>query len=370
MQESLRKIAQLLDFCFAPKENERMLFLSDYPKSTPNAEDEERKSMFFEYYKAAEIVCKQRKCRLLPAVLYEQTGKHNAELPKTAATLGGGHVNDLHELIASCSIALAITKYSATAPLKNIALKSGLRAISMPSARRDMEGAILADYDRISQKGEKLIAAVEGAEGFEITFDGALIPKGTQLYIDTRAKNWILDGGLCRQAGQVINLPSGEVFTAPYEGLDLDAKKIFGESQTRGIWPIYSESDGKVAFLHVQKNRIVRVVGNCQDAERIRQEIALEPEAANIAEIGFGINEKARGAVGIPILEREKAGPHIAYGRNDHFGGAGAMVGKVKANVHVDYVYTDQTPITATVFAVYKTGKRVLIAQRGRMVAV
>ena len=365
------RIASLLDGILSPKQGERLLFLSDYSDGKADAARQGRRELVIRWYAAAGILAKEKGLNLLPLVIYRETGKNNADLPKTAVTQGGGHVGDLHELIKSSNIAIAMTTYSATAPLKNLAASAqSLRGITMPGVNAEMEGAMAADYGTIEDRGKRLLSVVRSATGFEIVFDGAGVPRGTMLHIDTRANNWILDAGACRAAGEVINFPSGELFTPPYEGVSPEGRREFGDSNTSGMWPVWSPKDNKIAFLKVEKNRIVRVQGDSIEAGRIIDEIAKDENAANIAELGLGINEKARGGADVPVLEREKAGPHIAYGRNDHFGTPLTLAGKVRANVHVDYVYTRETPITATVFAIYPNGKRVLIAERGKIVAV
>jgi len=171
-------------------------------------------------------------------------------------------------------------------------------------------------------------------------------------------------------AGDFINFPSGEAFTPLYEAATQEGRSLFGDSQTKGIWPVYSYRDGKVAFLHVEGNKITRVQGDSSEAERIIEDIARDERNANIAELGLGINDSARCAPGVPVLEAEKAGPHIAYGRSDHFGAAGSHAGKVAASTHRDIVYTRSTPITATIHAVYSNGRKLLIAERGKIVVV
>jgi len=364
-------IAKLLDTIAAPRQGERMLFLTDYPDGKPDQKALGRQELVFRWFEAASQLCQRKGCALLPLVKYRETGKPNAELPKTAVTQGGGHVDDLAALVESANIVIAMNRFSATAPLKNISARAEvLRVISMPGVSREMEGAMSADYGKIEERGKKLLAVVRSATGFEIVFDGAGVPRGTKLHVDARAGGWILDSGMCHKSGDFINFPSGELFTPPYEGVSQEGRREFGDSRTEGIWPVYSHADGRVAFLKIEKNRIVRVQGDCAEAERIVEDIAKDENAANVAEIAFGLNERARGGADVPVLEREKAGPHIAYGRNDHFGAPNSLAGKVRANVHVDFVYTRETPITATIFAVYPNGNRVLVAERGKVTAV
>lgn len=369
-QMPIADIAKLLDTLISPKKGERLLFLTDYG-TRASASATWRAELLARWYNAATLLSQQRGFHLLPIVRYPETGKNNGDLPEKAATHDGGHVNNLEELIASVNIAIAMNEYSASAPLRNIATRCPtLRIISMPGVNAEMEPAMSADYGKMQERGKRLQAVVQSAAGFEAIFDGAGIPRGTKLHIDTRANNWILEAGGCTKNGDFINFPSGELFTPPYEGVSEAGRREFGDSQTSGTWPVYSDTDRRVAFLKVEKNRIIRVQGDCDAAKRIIEDIASDENNANVAELGLGINDRARSTPDIPILESEKAGPHIAYGRNDHFGTPLTLAGKVKATVHQDFVYAKDSPITATIHAVYANGRRVLIAERGRIAAV
>lgn len=371
MAMGIARIASLLETIVCPQQGERMIFLTDYAEGKQDALRAGRHRMAQEWHQAASLICEKKGCKVLPLVKYREVGKNNADLPKTAATSGGGHVDDLPALVASANIAIAMTHWSASAPLKNIAARAAsLRVVSMPQVDEKMEEAMGADYVEIERRGKLLLAAIKEAVGFEITFAGAGVPIGTRLHVDTRVNNWILDSGMCRKGGDFINFPSGELFTAPYEGVSPEGLRLLGESKTSGVWPVYSASDQRVVFLKVEKNRIARVHGDSALAKKIIEDIAQDENNANIAEIAFGLNESARSGEEVPVLEKEKAGPHLAYGRNDHFGSPLTLCGKVKASVHQDFVYTPDTPINATVYAIYPNGKMLLIAQRGRVVVV
>jgi leucyl aminopeptidase (aminopeptidase T) len=369
-QMTVEQIASLLQGMLEPRRGERLLFLTDYG-SKPSLARHKRAELLSRWHHAALALSEKTGMRVLPVVKYPDTLKQNADLPSSAATQDGGRVDDLPALIASADIVIAMTEHSASAPLKNIAKKSAhLRVVSMPGVLPDMEPAMAADYSRIANRGKRLLAVVEPAVGFEITFDGAGIPRGTRFYADTRASSWALDSGQCLMPGDFINFPSGELFTPLYEAATPEGRSIFGESQTHGILPAYSYSDGKVAFLHIEKNRIVRVQGDCAEAARIIEDIAKDERNANIAELGLGLNDSARAAPGVMVLEAEKAGVHLAYGRSDHFGSPGSHAGKVAASIHRDLVFARGAPINATVHAVYQNGRRLLIAERGKVVAV
>lgn len=367
---SAEQVAALINTVIAPRKGERLLFLTDYGmRSSSNGIW--RAELLARWYNAASALSQQKGFHLLPIVRYPETGKNNGDLPYKAVTHDGGHVSNLGELIASANIVIAMNSYSASAPLRNIASHCPkLRIISMPGVTADMEMAMSADCAKMQERGKRLQAVVQSAVGFEILFAGSNVPHNTKLYIDTRAANWILEAGICTKDGDFINFPSGELFTPPYEGVSEAGRREFGDSQTSGIWPVYSPSDSKIAFLKIEKNRIIRVQGDSDAAKKIIEDIASDENNANVAELGLGINDRARSTPDIPILESEKAGPHIAYGRNDHFGTPLTLAGKVRATVHQDFVYAKDSPITATIHAVYANGRRVLIAERGKIVAV
>ena len=60
----------------------------------------------------------------------------------------------------------------------------------------------------------------------------------------------------------------------------------------------------------------------------------------NVAELGIGCNPKA--VVIGKILEDEKVGLHIAYGKSTHLGG------KVDSDMHLDIVHTKGCPVEGT----------------------
>ena len=363
-------IARLIQNMLSPRRGERMLFLTDYG-SKPSTSRHSRDGLLLRWHTAASLLAEHTGFRVLPIVKYAEASSPNAELPPTAVTPDGGRIDDLPGFIASADIVIAMTEHSASAPLKNIAKKAAhLRVVSMPGVTAEMEPAMATDYSRIADRGARLLTVVQAATGFEVAFDGAGVPKNTRLFLDARANNWSLDAGICRMAGDFINFPSGELFTPLYEAATPEGRSLFGDSQTKGIWPVYSYKDRKAVFLHVEGNRITRVQGDSAEAARIIEDIARDERNANVAELGLGINEAARCAPGVPVLEAEKAGPHIAYGRSDHFGSPGSHAGKVPASTHRDIVYTRSTPITATIHAVYPNGRKLLIAERGKVVVV
>ena len=87
-----------------------------------------------------------------------------------------------------------------------------------------------------------------------------------------------------------------------------------------------------------------------------------DPARANIAEVAFGVNDKAE--VTGEVLEDEKAGFHWAFGRSDHLGGVvGVDYFESPENVvHQDIVYAKGNPIQverATI--IHPDGRQVVV---------
>ena len=191
--------------------------------------------------------------------------------------------------------------------------------------------------------------------------EGALTP-GTRHLINTQSLAWlkpgcrlddaaadviaeavtdaILDGFLPRgkEGDRIINLPSGETFIVPYEG-EFEAVP----SWTAGTIPVME--DDELVLFHVVANTVVIVEGEGPVAERYAAFFDADPARANIAEVAFGVNDKAE--VTGKVLEDEKAGFHWAFGRSDHLGGVvGVDYFESPENVvHQDIVYAEGNPV-------------------------
>ncbi|MBN2367609.1 hypothetical protein JXC34_01215 [Candidatus Woesearchaeota archaeon] len=257
---------------------------------------------------------------------YSATYANNADLPETCV-LDGKKIS-FAKLMSESDIVIALTEYSATAPLHKYAKKYGLRVASMPGFNEKMMPALELDYKDVAAKVKKLYDAFDGAESAEVAFEAD--GKEYKLFLDLRNRTPKKDDGNCREKGTVINLPSGEAFIAPYDGKD---------SKSKGFLPI--NQDGKIRIYTVDKNKITA----CDDPkDSLIVRIKEDPAVGNIAELAFGV----LGSYGIKpcgrVLLDEKLGFHIALGRSDHFGGlTGPYKFRKKENVwHQDFVYIEE----------------------------
>ena len=280
-------------------------------------------------------------------VIYPNVHTNNGELPERAWLHPGGplpsaeHLDpaasiSFAELYASHPILIALTKFSATAPLKLAAKKHPIRAATMPGFRADMIPALRLDYTEVNRRVNLLKDLLDRAEGADFQFG---TPTGRcALHVDLRHRTGHASGGLLPNPGVAGNLPSGEAYIVPYEG------ELEGDpSRTAGVMPV--QFGAEIVRYRITGNQALEVIS---EGPKSREEAALlaqEPAYGNLAEMGLGV----LAAFGVKpigeILLDEKLGLHLAFGRSDHFGGqvGPAQFSSLDAVIHIDRVYVPET---------------------------
>lgn len=334
MNTNVFNLRRLLSDVFAPDARDTALVMVDEPARPEDdfADWRERRRMAGEW--RSELVAMG--IPALPLLSYRATGANNGDLPSTGRQEGTDV--PMESTIASATLVIAMTRYSATAPLSMLTRRHpDLRAASMPNVLRRMEqSALAADYREVARKATTLAAWLRQAEAAEVVF-----ATGHRFRFDLRFREPHADDGLCRrdkQGFRVINLPSGEAFIVPYEG-----EKPGIPSKTEGQIPLPWK--GHVYTLNVAQNRIGAIEGDGPDRAWLEDHFNVDPARRNIAELGLGCNDRA--IITGNVLEDEKAGFHWAYGRSEHLGG---VVGpgdftRPENVVHHDVVYAKGCPI-------------------------
>ena len=326
-------LEKLLIHVFAPQSGEKVLVMSDLPHGewTDNGKWEARREMAIEWHSAFQQLGTKLGFSVHPLLTYAATGAHSAPLPEEGE-MEGQQVR-LEEILSDTNIVVALTEYSATAPLIGFSQKlPNLRAASMPGVMKSMEQtALAADYSEVARKSHILADKLDQAVGAEVEFS-----TGHQLYFDLRNRKAEADDGQLhadKKGIRLINLPSGEAFIAPYEG-ELEGQP----SRTKGMIPVMY--DDELVLFRVQENRIVEVLGDGPQAAQKRDYFAVDQARRNIAELGLGCNDKA--VISGSVLEDEKVlGLHWAYGRSDHLGGTVGVADFSHPShvVHYDIIY-------------------------------
>lgn len=277
--------------------------------------------------------------------LFENVGLNNADLPDlvlehstgplpaSVEALPKSGLRPLHEVLAEHRLVMAMTEFSATAPLKLKASDLGFRGATMPGFSQAMIPALRLDYQEINRRVSVLCRLLDQALAAEIRFevDGETPHR---LRLDLRFRKAHLSGGLFPEPGMVGNLPSGEAYIVPYEG-----EQPNEPSRSEGELPV--QLGEEVVLYQVHRNRAIRVISQGPVSEEERARLAREPAYGNLSELGLGVLDDFGIEPCGELLLDEKLGLHIAFGRSDHFGGqVGARdFSSPREVVHIDRVY-------------------------------
>ena len=127
--------------------------------------------------------------------------------------------------------------------------------------------------------------------------------------------------------------------------------------------------EGELVLFHVVANTVIAVEGDGPAADSYAEFFDVDPARANIAEVAFGVNDKAK-VTGV-VLEDEKAGFHWAFGRSDHLGGVVGVDDFAGPDtvVHQDIVYAKGNPIQVEqADVIHGDGHRVTVIADGEYV--
>ena len=309
-------------------------------------------------------------------IVYGNVHTNNGDLPESAWILDGAplpddvsaldpaHRRPFPEIYARCSILIAVTEFSATAPLKVAARSFPIRAATMPGFSAEMIPALRLDYGEVNRRVDRLKSLLDRASGADLRFRH---PGGeAALHLDLRFRSAHASGGLLPEPGVAGNLPSGEAYIVPYEG-----EREGEPSRSDGWLPV--QFDEEVVLYRIEANRAVTVAPGGAVADDEARRLEREPAYGNLAELGLGV----LAAFGVrpigELLLDEKLGLHIAFGRSDHFGGqvAPRHFSGPEAVVHIDRVYVRECqPRVAVASAdlLLESGERLALMREGEYV--
>jgi leucyl aminopeptidase (aminopeptidase T) len=241
----------------------------------------------------------------------------------------------LAAMMLEANVIFAPTEYSLThTQARRNATRAGARIATMPGITVGMmdSGAMLADFHEIARRMRRVYRKVRG--GRDVSVETEL---GTELSLSIRGRDWITDDvGICHRKGQYTNLPAGEIFIAPREGTATGKLVIDGA---------FIKTVEEPVRISVKEGYATRIVGATEAVMELNKG---GKEGRNVAELGVGLNDKAR-IIG-NVLEDEKAlgTVHVAFGDNSTFGG------RVKCGVHIDAVMKNPTLIVDEVLVLEK----------------
>jgi leucyl aminopeptidase (aminopeptidase T) len=222
--------------------------------------------------------------------------------------------------MSACDVLIAPTSKSLShTEARHSASANGVRAATMPGVTVDMLVRTMnADYAAIKERSNRIADVLTRGSEVRITAEA-----GTDLTMAIDGRNGIADTGDLTAAGAFGNLPAGEGFIGPLEGLSNGRVVIDGVVGTPPIEVEIADGYG-VAFSEAAEPWRQRVAGYGRDAFAV-------------AELGIGTNDSA--TLTGNVLEDEKilGTVHIAFGNNLSFGGT------IRVPSHQDFVLLSPT---------------------------
>lgn len=224
------------------------------------------------------------------------------------------------ELMKKVDVVVCPTSKSLThTDARREAVKLGVRVGTMPGINPDtMKRCLSADYDKVIGLTHYIAKKLEGVSTIRV-----VTQKGTDLTMPVKDRKIIPSTGVLRNKGESGNLPSGEVYLAPWEGGSNGRVVIDGSMAGLGLL----EEDLVIDIRHGYAEEIQ---GGAQARKLIEILDKAGRDARAVAEFGIGTNYKAI-LTGM-ILEDEKVFGtiHVAFGNNLTMGG------NISVNLHLD----------------------------------
>jgi len=354
MQPTLTRdeLKNLIQSVFSPQALDKNLaIIIDVPDDIVPDNDawKQRRLLASDWHRKLDSLKKELAFERTDLIYYPNVHSNNANLPATAyfyngdpekvnATLLGTHGRGFgfEKQLPNYQIILALTEFSATAPLKLLAKKYLFRAATMPGFSADMIPALKLDYEEINRRVFEIKHYLDDAVGMDIDFS---TDQGERyhVYFDLRYRTAHASGGRFPEPGVAGNLPSGESYIVPYEGEKGE------KSRSAGVLPV--QFDDEIVCYQIDENIAKKVISQGKYSEQQAQKLREEPAYGNIAEIGFGVLKDFGVQPSGSILLDEKLGLHIAFGRSDHFGGAVGVkdFSSPDSVVHIDRIYIPET---------------------------
>lgn len=356
-------IQRLMRTCFEEGEGEKLCILIDLP----NPEDIkdfkflDDPSLSIQNY-GHEVFYKGFKAGALEELnytggdifAYQEVGGSNLDYEDECFDPTGKQLSLEKDIFPNYGIILAITTWSATAPLTADAKKFGFRGATMHGLNQIIvDSGLSVDYHQISEEAEIQRSALTRADAFEIDFE--VEGQKTTLRLECGQQEAQKSHGLCpRGKPDIANLPAGEVYFVP---TGADGKFPFKYSEeTLGLLTVQNG--------YIKSSRLL--YGDYALIKEHNEKLAEDPMTGAIGELGFGTqvlpfsgrdiqDEKIRGTI------------HVATGRSDHLGGhLTPELFKSKLNAsHDDVLYAPhKTPeVRLPQVRMYRDGQETIIME-------
>ncbi|OMH40702.1 aminopeptidase [Desulfurobacterium indicum] len=254
-------------------------------------------------------------------------------------------VVEILESVKIPDVIVAVNRYSISHTLfRKLCNRFDARFASMPLFEEFMfYTSMQADWKEVERRSIAAAELLSSGDRVRITSGS-----GTDIVMEISGRKGIADTGRICSAGTFGNLPAGEAFIAPVEGT------------TEGVFVTNWAPDRKLkepVRFYVERGRVVKVEGDAELVKYLELTFEQEENNRNIAELGIGTNERAIRFDNILEGEKILGTCHIAIGDNSAFGG------KVRANVHIDFIVEKSTLVVEL-----NSGKEKVVINKGRFV--
>jgi leucyl aminopeptidase (aminopeptidase T) len=215
------------------------------------------------------------------------------------------------DLMKTVDVVICPTQKSLThTDARREAVKFGVRVATMPGIQVEtMVRCLNADAEKVIELTKKIAEALRKTSEIKVVTE-----KGTNITMPMKDRQVLESTGVLRNKGESGNLPSGEVYLAPWE--DKSNGTIIIDGSMAGIGML-----SEPLKVEVIKGYAEKITGG-KDADKLNTMLnKAGREARAVAEFGVGTNYKAE-LIG-EILEDEKVYGtiHIAFGNNKSMGG-------------------------------------------------
>ncbi|MEA3515070.1 MAG: aminopeptidase [Nanoarchaeota archaeon] len=187
---------------------------------------------------------------------------------------------------------------------------------------------MMVDYDKMKKNHLKLKSLLDDAKEVRITTKA-----GTDIIFDIRGVESRSNDGIYHADATGGNIPAGEVYLPPKNS---NGKVVIDVSSRNAYCTAVIE---KPIVLEIKDNQVISISGGeeadiLEKSLRAAEALAKYPERIRVlAELGIGLNPKAK-ILGLTIVDEKCLGTaHVAIGSNYWFGGANKTI------IHFDQVF-------------------------------
>ena len=271
--------------------------------------DEQKREIGLALHEAGKTLCKES--MLIEIKSRELNGQ---EPPKAVA-----------EMMKMVDVVVCPTAKSLThTDARREAVKEGVRVGTMPGITVDaMARCLSADYDKVIGLTMHIAQKLEGVSTIRVVTE-----KGTDITMPVKDRKILPSTGVLKNKGESGNLPSGEVYLAPWE--DQSNGRVVIDGSMAGIGMITEP-----IVVEVRNGYAEEITGGKEAQKLVEIFEKAGRDSRAVAEFGIGTNYKAI-LTGM-ILEDEKVFGtiHVAFGNNITMGG------RISVNSHLDGLVTE-----------------------------